>query len=95
MCKLNTELIDHLIPIMVPSESNNAVDVGPLYGEWADAQIETARQNVSYILINSKNFVHSESALKMMTDEKNIKFSLDKHGRKPVFKIEYPLRFRS
>ena len=89
MCKPITESIDHVIPVMLAPEPNELPEFGPLYGEWTTTQIEEARQNVSYILINSKSFVtnHDESAFNMTADEENIKFSLDKHGRKTVFEL--------
>jgi hypothetical protein len=87
MCKsMTTKLIDHVIPVMLAPEPNKSPEFGPLYGEWTDAQIEETRQNVSYILLNSKNFVkptnHDETA-----NEENIKFSLDNHSRKSVLEL--------
>jgi hypothetical protein len=91
MCKPITELIDHVIPVMLAPEPNKSPVFGPLYGEWTTAQIEEARQNVSYILINSKHFVkptnHDESAFNMTANEENIEFSLDERGKKPVFEL--------
>ena len=34
---------------------------GPLYGEWSDAEKNRACSNVSYILINSKNYATAVS----------------------------------
>jgi hypothetical protein len=91
VCKPITELVDHVIPVMLAPEPNKSPAFGPLYGEWTPTQIEEARQNMSYILINSKNFArptnHDEFALNMTAKEANIQFSLDEKGKKPVFEL--------
>ena len=91
MCKPNTELVDHVITVMLASEPNKPPEFGPLYGEWTDAQTEEARQHVACILINSKCYAkptnHDKSAFKMTANEDNIKFSLDKDGNKSMFEL--------
>jgi hypothetical protein len=91
MCKPCVEAIDHVIPIILAPEPNKSPQFGPLYGEWNDAQIDEARRNVSYILINSRNYAkprnHDKAALKMIANEGNIKFSLNKDGTKSVLEL--------
>src|SRR5208282_4591023 len=88
MCKSCVEVIDHVIPIMLAPEPNKSPQFGPLYGEWNNAQIDEARRNVSYILINSRNYAlphnHDKAILKMTANEGNIKFSSNKDGTKSV-----------
>jgi hypothetical protein len=50
----NTKGIDHVIPVML--DTKNEAKFGPLHGPWQKEHIEQARQHVSYILINSKNY---------------------------------------
>jgi hypothetical protein len=54
MCMTNTKGIDHVIPVML--DTKNEAKFGPLHGPWQKEHIEQARQHVSYILINSKNY---------------------------------------
>jgi hypothetical protein len=56
MCKPNTPLIDHVIPVMLAGTGGSAPIFGPLYDDWDKLQVEESRQHVSYILINSKNW---------------------------------------
>jgi len=56
MCKNNTPLIDHVIPVMLASTHGSPPNFGPLYDDWTEEQVEEARQHVSYIVINSRNY---------------------------------------
>jgi hypothetical protein len=84
---------------MLAPEPNKSPAFGPLFGKWTPPQIDKARQNVSYILINSKNFArpknHDEFALKMTAKEVNIQFSLDEQGKKTVFELAILQEFGS
>jgi hypothetical protein len=54
MCMTNTKGIDHVIPVMLDTESN--VMFSPLHGCWKKEHSQQARPHISYILINSKNY---------------------------------------
>src|ERR1700737_2156994 len=55
MCMTNTKGIDHVIPVML--DTKNEARFGPLHGHWDNPEhIQQARQHISYILINSKNY---------------------------------------
>jgi len=56
-CKTNTALIDHVIPVMLAQPDGlPPPKFGPLYDDWNERQVDDARQHVSYIVINSRNF---------------------------------------
>ena len=61
MCKDNTPLIDHVIPVMLASTGGPAPKFGPLYDDWDEIQVQEARQHVSYIIINSKNWTNPKN----------------------------------
>ena len=54
MCMTNTKGIDHVIPVMLDTKGD--VKFGPLHGPWEKEHIQQARQHISYILINSRNY---------------------------------------
>ena len=54
MCMTNTEGIDHVIPVMLDAKGDAVF--GPLHGPWEKGHIQQARQHISCILINSKNY---------------------------------------
>ena len=87
-CKACVEAIDHVIPVMLAPESNWSPKFGPLYGEWNETEIEEARRYLAIICINSNNFAqprnHNKAASQMTANEKNIKFSLSKDGKKSM-----------
>jgi hypothetical protein len=56
MCKTGTKGIDYVIPIIL-SEGRDKHSFGPLHDEWTNEQCRAASHRVSYILINSKNYV--------------------------------------
>ena len=91
MCKSCVEAIDHVIPVMLAPDSNKSPIFGPLYGEWNETQTEEARQNVSYILINSRNCArshdHDDAVWKMTAKEENIQYSLNKDGKNSVLEF--------
>ena len=83
MCKPCTPRIDHVIPIMLSGEPE---EFGPLdKASWNDAQIERARKQVSYILINSKNYMSTKNwnrlVLDITADESNIVDSKPLRGK--------------
>jgi hypothetical protein len=54
MCMTNTKGIDHVIPVMLDKKGDAMF--GPLHGSWGKEHTQQARQHISYILINSKNY---------------------------------------
>ena len=54
MCMTNTKGIDHVIPVMLDKKGDAMF--GPLHGSWGKEHTQQARQHMSYILINSKNY---------------------------------------
>ena len=61
MCMTNTKGIDHVIPVML--ETNGDVKFGPLHGPWEKEHVQKARQHISYILINSRNYASGRDQL--------------------------------
>jgi len=61
MCKTNTKGIDHVIPVML--DTNGDAMFGPLHGPWRTEHIEQARQHLSYILINSRNYASGKDQI--------------------------------
>jgi hypothetical protein len=61
MCMTNTKGIDHVIPVML--ETKGDVTFGPLHGPWQKEEIQQARQHLSYILINSKNYASGKDQI--------------------------------
>ena len=61
MCKTNTALIDHVIPVMLANTRGSPPNFGPLYDDWNEIQVEEARQHVSYIVINSRNWTDAKN----------------------------------
>ena len=75
MCMTNTKGIDHVIPIMLDTKGD--AKFGPLHGPWEKEHIQQARQHISYILINSKNYAsgkdQTEAAWATKFSAKNLK----------------------
>jgi hypothetical protein len=61
MCMTNTKGIDHVIPVMLDTKGD--VIFGPLHGHWEKEHIQQARQHLSYILINSRNYASSKDQI--------------------------------
>ena len=61
MCMTNTKGIDHVIPVML--NTNGDVKFGPLHGPWEKEHIQQARQHMSYILINSRNYASGKDQI--------------------------------
>ena len=61
VCKDNTPLIDHVIPVVLDDTSGSPPNFGPLYDDWDEGQIEEARQHVACITINSKNWTNPKN----------------------------------
>jgi len=62
MCMTNTKGIDHVIPVMLHTESD--IIFGPLHGPWEKEHIQQARQHISYILINSRNYASGKDQIR-------------------------------
>ena len=62
MCMTNTKGIDHVIPVML--DTKGGVIFGPLHGPWEKEHIQQARQHISYILINSKNYASGKDQIR-------------------------------
>lgn len=62
MCMTNTKGIDHVIPVMLETKGVNVI-FGPLHGPWEKEQVQQARQHLSYILINSKNYASGKDQI--------------------------------
>jgi hypothetical protein len=62
MCMTNTKGIGHVIPVML--DTNGDVIFGPLHGPWEKEHIQQARQHISYILINSKNYASGQDQIR-------------------------------
>jgi hypothetical protein len=54
MCQAFNPRFDHVIPVLL--EDGQHANFGPLYNQWNEDQLEAARQHMSYILIDSKNY---------------------------------------
>ena len=52
----NTHSFDHVIPVMLAPENGEAPTFGPLHDDWNDTESDRACSNVSFILINSKDY---------------------------------------
>src|SRR6202035_3388779 len=61
MCMTNTKGIDHVIPVMLDTKGD--IIFGPLHGPWEKEHIQQARQHLSYILINSKNYASGKDQI--------------------------------
>jgi hypothetical protein len=59
MCMTNTKGINCVIPVILDTN----VMFGPLHGPWEKEHIQQARQHVSYILNNSKNYASSNDQI--------------------------------
>ena len=62
MCMTDTRGIDHVIPVMLDTKGD--VIFGPLHGPWKKEHIQKARQHISYILINSKNYASGKDQIR-------------------------------
>ena len=62
MCMTNTKGIDYVIPVMLDTTSD--IEFGPLHGPWEQEHIQQARQHLSYILINSRNYASGKDQIK-------------------------------
>ena len=67
MCKPCTHSIDFFIPVML-AQPGDETNLGPMFDDWTDMQIEEGCRHLALILINSKNFYdHTDN-----TDAANI-----------------------
>jgi hypothetical protein len=66
MPKENTHSFDHVIPVMLAPENGEAPTFGLLHDDWDDTVSDRACSNVSFILINSRNYAaavnHADAA---------------------------------
>ena len=78
MCMTNTKGIDHVIPVML--DTKNDAKFGPLHGPWEKEHIQQARQHVSYILINSKNYASGKDQIRAAWATKFSSRNLKEYG---------------
>ena len=78
MCMTNTKGIDHVIPVMLDTKSN--IKFGPLHGPWEKEHIQQARQYLSYILINSKNYASGKDQIQAARAAKLLARNLREYG---------------
>ena len=86
MTKSNTEGVDFIIPVILPSADKNILSkLGPLFGEWSEEEQSAANSVVSYILIDAKNRInHSRNSAygdlqKVVPDATNIQLHKPKN----------------
>jgi hypothetical protein len=88
MTKEMNDSFDHVIPVMLAAE-NEAPTFGQMYQEWTEAQKQQAYSNVSYILINSKNYAsnanHNTAADECRPKKHNFVDYKDVNGSKVVY----------
>jgi len=69
MVKEMNDSFDHVIPVMLAGENHlKAPTFGPLYGKWSEDKKQRAYSNVSYILINSRNYVGGANGIKQQME---------------------------
>jgi hypothetical protein len=56
MPKENTHSFDHVIPVMLAPENGEKPTFGPLHDDWDGPDSDWACSNISFILINSRNY---------------------------------------
>ena len=63
---------DHVIPVMLPQSGKNQ-NFGPLFGDWSKTQVQNATEQISFIMINSRNSKdQNPSAYKIYPQESNL-----------------------
>ena len=55
MATTNAIGFDHFIPVMLP-QSGKDQNFGPLFGDWSKTQVQNATEQISFIMINSRNY---------------------------------------
>jgi len=78
MCKTNTKGIDHVIPVMLDTKGNAMF--GPLHGPWQNEHVQHARQHLSYILINSRNYASGKDQIQAAWEAKFSASNLREYG---------------
>ena len=55
MATTNAIGFDHVIPVMLPQPGKDQ-SFGPLFGDWSETQVQNATEQISFIMINSRNY---------------------------------------
>jgi hypothetical protein len=55
MATTNSVGFDHVIPVMLPLPGKDQ-SFGPLFGNWSKIQVRNATEQISFIMINSRNY---------------------------------------
>jgi hypothetical protein len=63
MCKTDTSLIDHVIPVILANTRASPPRFGLLYDKWDATQIEEAQQNIACIVFNSNSWMDPKSSI--------------------------------
>jgi hypothetical protein len=58
MPKENAHAFDHVIPVMLAAKNGNPT-FGPMFEKWSSEDVKKACHNVSFILINSRNYANA------------------------------------
>jgi hypothetical protein len=58
MPKENAHAFDHVIPVMLAAK-NGTPTFGPMFEKWSSEHVKKACHNVSFILINSRNYANA------------------------------------
>src|SRR5579859_2928655 len=61
MPKENAHSFDHVIPVMLAAEDGTPTTFGPMFEKWSEDEVKRACSNVSFILINSRNYTTAVS----------------------------------
>ena len=67
MCAPGTPRFDHIIPVLLKDADTKGF--GDLYNAWSEEQLDAARNNMSYILIQSK---HYSSSMRWITETPDV-----------------------
>jgi len=67
MCAPGTPRFDHIIPVLLKDADTKGF--GDLYDAWSEEQLDAARNNMSYILIQSK---HYSSSMRWITETPDV-----------------------
>jgi hypothetical protein len=56
MATTNTIDFDHVIPVIMLPQPGKNQSFGPLFGDWSKTQVQNATEQISFIMINSRNY---------------------------------------
>jgi hypothetical protein len=78
MCMTNTKGINYAIPVIL--DTTGDIIFGPLHRPWEKEHIQQARQHISYILINSRNYASGRDQIQAAWDAKFSAQNLREYG---------------